>query len=189
MPSLSAPAHSSDLTQLKVKPKRTQHVQACALELSAMLGCWASQGDLAGAGQCKDAAKRLHECMMKPVSCLASLAALSRLAAAELTMLAHGGGYDTYSKRAVKLESRPSITTSLGYNPRSAWPSPRPKRLRPLPLARNFVATSKDNHHYPSSTAMSLTPTACLRPLITSKSAGESNETCLRRSPSASRYC
>jgi hypothetical protein len=32
-----------------------------------MLGCWASSGDLASANACKEAAKRLHECMAKPV--------------------------------------------------------------------------------------------------------------------------
>lgn len=55
------------LPQLKVKPKRTAHVQACALELTAMLSCWASAGDLVNAKECRDSAKRLHECMAKPV--------------------------------------------------------------------------------------------------------------------------
>lgn len=32
-----------------------------------MLGCWASAGDLASAGACKESAKKLHECMLKPV--------------------------------------------------------------------------------------------------------------------------
>lgn len=54
-------------SQLKVKPRRANHIQPCALELTAMLGCWASAGDLASAGACKESAKKLHECMMKPV--------------------------------------------------------------------------------------------------------------------------
>ena len=54
--------------QLKVKPRRQQHVQACALELTNSLSCWASYGDVTSTTQCKDAAKRLHECMAKPVS-------------------------------------------------------------------------------------------------------------------------
>jgi len=35
-----------------------------------MLGCWASAGDLVGANACKESAKKLHECMSKPVSWL-----------------------------------------------------------------------------------------------------------------------
>ncbi|ORY87508.1 hypothetical protein BCR35DRAFT_289601 [Leucosporidium creatinivorum] len=55
-----------NISKLKVKPKRQQHIQACALELTAMLGCWASAGDLVGANACKESAKKLHECMSKP---------------------------------------------------------------------------------------------------------------------------
>lgn len=54
-------------SQLKVKPRRVAQVQACSLELTAMLSCWASSGDLASSSMCKDAAKKLHECMSKPV--------------------------------------------------------------------------------------------------------------------------
>lgn len=32
-----------------------------------MLGCWASKADLASAHECRESAKRLHECMSKPV--------------------------------------------------------------------------------------------------------------------------
>ncbi|KAM0748615.1 hypothetical protein T439DRAFT_68705 [Meredithblackwellia eburnea MCA 4105] len=49
------------IPKLKVKPKRTAHIQPCALELTAMLGCWASSGDLNSVNQCRDAAKKLHE--------------------------------------------------------------------------------------------------------------------------------
>lgn len=55
------------LLQFKVKPRKTSYVQPCALELTAMLGCWASAGDIASAKECKEAALRLHECMTKPV--------------------------------------------------------------------------------------------------------------------------
>lgn len=53
--------------QLKVKPRKTPHVQPCALELTNMLSCWASSGDLASSTACRDAAARLQECMRKPV--------------------------------------------------------------------------------------------------------------------------
>lgn len=53
--------------QLKVKPRKTAHVQPCALELTNMLSCWASSGDLASSTACRDAAARLQECMRKPV--------------------------------------------------------------------------------------------------------------------------
>ncbi|KAI5474475.1 hypothetical protein MNV49_003220 [Pseudohyphozyma bogoriensis] len=52
--------------KLKVKPRRTAHIQPCALELTAMLGCWASSGDLMSSAACKESAKKLHECMSKP---------------------------------------------------------------------------------------------------------------------------
>lgn len=72
-------------TQLKVKPRRTQHVQACALELTNMLSCWATHGDVTSSTQCKEAAKRLHECMAKPVSVSPSVVAPNRLADAPRT--------------------------------------------------------------------------------------------------------
>lgn len=61
-------AYQLPTKQLKVKPRRTAHIQPCALELTAMLGCWASAGDLTSAAACRESAKRLHECMAKPVS-------------------------------------------------------------------------------------------------------------------------
>ncbi|TNY17803.1 hypothetical protein DMC30DRAFT_419428 [Rhodotorula diobovata] len=54
------------INKLKVKPRKTPYVQPCALELTAMLGCWASSGDLVNAKDCREAAIRLHECMAKP---------------------------------------------------------------------------------------------------------------------------
>ncbi|GAA6043673.1 hypothetical protein JCM8097_008602 [Rhodosporidiobolus ruineniae] len=56
------------IAKLKVKPRKTAYVQPCALELTAMLGCWASAGDLASQKECKEAAMRLHECMSKPLA-------------------------------------------------------------------------------------------------------------------------
>lgn len=65
----SPPAHplTPDAPQLKVKPRRQPHIQPCALELTAMLGCWASFSDLSNTNACKESAKALHLCMMKPV--------------------------------------------------------------------------------------------------------------------------
>lgn len=54
------------IQKLKVKPRKTAHVQPCALELTNMLSCWASSGDLASSTACRDAAARLQECMRKP---------------------------------------------------------------------------------------------------------------------------
>lgn len=65
--------------QLKVKPRRAPQVQACALELTAMLGCWASSGDLANVSHCREASKRLFECMAKPVSLVLLLCARAGL--------------------------------------------------------------------------------------------------------------
>ncbi|SGY99473.1 BQ5605_C034g11286 [Microbotryum silenes-dioicae] len=62
-PSFSPPAVPP---QLKVKPRRTAHIQPCAIELSAMLTCWAASGDLASVDKCKESAAKLHECMQKP---------------------------------------------------------------------------------------------------------------------------
>ncbi|KDE06110.1 hypothetical protein MVLG_03527 [Microbotryum lychnidis-dioicae p1A1 Lamole] len=54
------------IPKLKVKPRRTAHIQPCAIELSAMLTCWAASGDLASVDKCKESAAKLHECMQKP---------------------------------------------------------------------------------------------------------------------------
>ncbi|KAL8280756.1 hypothetical protein RQP46_006760 [Phenoliferia psychrophenolica] len=54
------------IPKLKVKPRRQPHIQPCALELTAMLGCWASFSDLSNNGACKESAKALHLCMTKP---------------------------------------------------------------------------------------------------------------------------
>ncbi|GAA5864128.1 hypothetical protein JCM5296_001683 [Sporobolomyces johnsonii] len=54
------------IQKLKVKPRKTPYVQPCALELTAMLGCWATSGDVVSAKDCRDSAMRLHECMTKP---------------------------------------------------------------------------------------------------------------------------
>ncbi|BGP17017.1 hypothetical protein JCM10213_000348 [Rhodosporidiobolus nylandii] len=55
------------IAKLKVKPRKTAYVQPCALELTAMLGCWASAGDITNAKECRESAMRLHECMSKPM--------------------------------------------------------------------------------------------------------------------------
>ncbi|GAA5871721.1 hypothetical protein JCM16303_000844 [Sporobolomyces ruberrimus] len=54
------------IAKLKVKPRKTPYVQPCALELTSMLGCWASSGDLTSSKDCREAAMRLKECMTKP---------------------------------------------------------------------------------------------------------------------------
>merc|ERR1712230_38960 len=73
------------INKLKVKPRKTPYVQPCALELTAMLGCWASSGDLVNAKDCREAAIRLHECMAKPVR--APPLSLSGVEGAQLTTL------------------------------------------------------------------------------------------------------
>ncbi|GAA6062158.1 hypothetical protein JCM10212_002370 [Sporobolomyces blumeae] len=54
------------IQKLKVKPRKVPYVQPCALELTAMLGCWASSGDVTSMKECKESALRLSECMTKP---------------------------------------------------------------------------------------------------------------------------
>ncbi|KAK4334808.1 Mitochondrial ribosomal protein subunit Mrp10 [Rhodotorula toruloides] len=51
----------------KVKPRKQAHVAPCALELTTMLGCWASSGDLTSGRECREAMLRLQECMRKPM--------------------------------------------------------------------------------------------------------------------------
>lgn len=51
------------IRQLKVRPKKQVLDSTCKAEFVAMLGCWASHGDMSGMGQCRDAARTLQECM------------------------------------------------------------------------------------------------------------------------------
>ncbi|KAK1920547.1 hypothetical protein DB88DRAFT_542736 [Papiliotrema laurentii] len=56
--------------RFKVKPRKSLHVVTCAPELSTLLACFASSGDLKGSEACAQAAKGLHHCMAmskKPV--------------------------------------------------------------------------------------------------------------------------
>lgn len=54
------------LKKLKVRPRKVPPPNPCAVELSAMLGCWASTGDiLSRDSKCAEAANALHDCMRK----------------------------------------------------------------------------------------------------------------------------
>jgi len=48
---------------LKVRPKKNLQPNLCAVQLAAMLGCWAATNDLASAGPCSETAQALFECM------------------------------------------------------------------------------------------------------------------------------
>lgn len=56
------------LRQLKVRPKKAAVTNPCQAEFIAMLGCWASRGDMSGMGECRDSARMLQECMRLQVS-------------------------------------------------------------------------------------------------------------------------
>ncbi|KAF8520197.1 hypothetical protein BU17DRAFT_47080 [Hysterangium stoloniferum] len=51
------------IRKLKVRPRKVPPPNPCAIELSAMLGCWASTKDILSKNGCAEAAKMLHECM------------------------------------------------------------------------------------------------------------------------------
>ncbi|KAF8487637.1 hypothetical protein JB92DRAFT_3021605 [Gautieria morchelliformis] len=51
------------IKKLKVRPRKVPPPNPCAVELGAMLGCWASTGDFTSTSGCADVAKVLHQCM------------------------------------------------------------------------------------------------------------------------------
>jgi len=51
------------IKKLKVRKQKARFQPLCAAEMSSMLACWATQGDLQSIGKCAEKANQLHECM------------------------------------------------------------------------------------------------------------------------------
>ncbi|KAJ9097161.1 hypothetical protein QFC21_004830 [Naganishia friedmannii] len=51
------------MVRFKVRPRRDNVIPPCATELSTLLACFATSGDLRTTAECSKAAKDLHMCM------------------------------------------------------------------------------------------------------------------------------
>ncbi|KAG7562507.1 hypothetical protein FFLO_02086 [Filobasidium floriforme] len=49
--------------KFRVRPRREQIVVPCTPELTSLLACFATSGDLQHKAECSAAAKNLHKCM------------------------------------------------------------------------------------------------------------------------------